>query len=299
MKPANFAYLLRWVCCRAVLGLCAALVLALTQPATAQTTISDVLPEDLQRTVEQSSGRLIVQLSSADRNCGFCVRSNPRFEELARNHPDAGKYIRTFWHPWDKVFESPLPQKLRVLGIPAYFVFEDGRLVNRVDGDHPVADLSVKLLSQSRPQGSVPKDLRDIEDVSPAQIQDMLDFQQNLFVVFTSSAPECKHCAVGEQSIRAAYLAAKGKYPDVVARRVVFSSLEEAQADPLVRQLKLEGLPAIVCFRQGLDRSARSSLIGGRFVGNVRPGSGFFQCTTDSSFVHIDHRKQYSPLVLN
>jgi hypothetical protein len=287
-----------WFSLRAVLTvwLWALSTLALAMGETSGGKVLDVSAENLLRKLEQSKGRIILQTTSRDPNCGFCVRANPTYEALARAKPEAGRYWRVSFQPWDAAFIDPLMIKFRANGVPGVFVFEDGALVNYVPGDWPLAELQTKVLGgRNGPQ--VPQYGLDIHDVDSAYIEEMIQRRERFVVLFTADDPaSCRHCAAGEKAMAKAWEQAKGKWREVVVKRVTFSNLEHAKADPLSRRLKLEGLPAMVCFMRTIASNETESAVGVRFIG-AAPGSGFFDCSS-SPFTHLDYQKRYTRLDL-
>jgi thiol-disulfide isomerase/thioredoxin len=269
--------------------------LALAMGETSAGRVLDVDKDRLLPKLTQSKGRIILQVTSRDASCGYCVRAIPRFEELAKNNPDAGRYWRITTTPWTASFGEPVMMKHRLEGVPAVLVFEDGQLVNYVPGDLDAATLQTKVLSEKNGE-QVPKDGLDIADITVSDLIQMLDRQETFVVLFTmSDSQQCPHCAAGEKTMETAWNEAKGLYRGMLVKRVSFASLQEAQDTGVLRNLKLEGLPAMVCFTRRFASLGTVVADGGRFIGNAGPGPGFFNCSSNG-FVHIDHKKQYTRL---
>lgn len=113
--------------------------------------IESVAPAELSAWVRQSKGWVVVQLSSHDPGCGFCVRSNPAFNALAAAQADAGtRFARVAFQPWRTVGDNDFVRQFGVGGIPAYFTFKDGQLMRRHDGIADEATLRRSLLEGLR-----------------------------------------------------------------------------------------------------------------------------------------------------
>jgi thiol-disulfide isomerase/thioredoxin len=105
-----------------------------------------VVGSALSDVIAGTKGYAIVQLTSLDKGCPHCVRSNPSFESLARNRAGTGRFIRAQWSPYASAFEEPFLQNYAVSGLPTFIVFKDGRPVRRLNGNHPVDELDKKLI---------------------------------------------------------------------------------------------------------------------------------------------------------
>ncbi|MFG6467170.1 hypothetical protein [Roseateles sp. BYS87W] len=113
--------------------------------------IESVAPAALSGWVRQSKGWVVVQLSSHDPGCGFCVRSNPAFNALAAAEADTGtRFARVAFQPWRTVGDNDFVRQFGVGGIPAYFTFKDGQLMRRHDGIADEATLRRSLLEGLR-----------------------------------------------------------------------------------------------------------------------------------------------------
>lgn len=113
--------------------------------------IESVAPADLSTWVRQTPGWVIVQLSSHDPGCGYCVRSNPAFNALAAGEANSGiRFARVAFQPWKSVGQSDFVRQYGVGGIPAYFTFKDGQLMRRQDGIADEATLRRALLDGLR-----------------------------------------------------------------------------------------------------------------------------------------------------
>jgi thiol-disulfide isomerase/thioredoxin len=99
----------------------------------------------IQTVLNQTRGKVFLFLSSRDSGCPFCIRANPKFTELAGRYPDSGRYLAVYAEPWTAIANDTFFKAQKLQGIPAYLVFEDGKELSRVVGDHSVSDLAAKL----------------------------------------------------------------------------------------------------------------------------------------------------------
>lgn len=106
----------------------AAMVLALaTAPARARVDKADISPAGMRGTVT-AKGHTLLLITSPDPKCRHCQGQSALFDELARNHAGDLRMRRVQWSPWHKW--PPAQQFARpVGGLPAWQVFQDGRIV--------------------------------------------------------------------------------------------------------------------------------------------------------------------------
>lgn len=113
--------------------------------------LQSVAPAELSAWVRQSRGWVVVQLSSYDPGCGYCVRSNPAFNSLVAAEASQGlSFARVAFQPWKTVGQNDFVRQFGVAGIPAYFTFKDGQLMRRQDGIADEAALRRSLLEGLR-----------------------------------------------------------------------------------------------------------------------------------------------------
>ncbi len=118
------------------------------ETATQSDIVENISPTRLQSAIAQTRGRLIVLLSSRDKNCSFCVRAIPRYAELASKRASAGRFVMVTWEPWGSAFKHDFLRAHEILALPTYLTFMDGKLDARADGNLPVATLENKLIDQ-------------------------------------------------------------------------------------------------------------------------------------------------------
>jgi thiol-disulfide isomerase/thioredoxin len=101
----------------------------------------------LEARLAASTGTVVVQFSSDDKNCGFCVQSNPRFDTLADVRSNKAKFIRVMWNPYLNAFDDRLAILYGFKALPRFMTFKDGKEVKRVDGSYVASQLSEYLLN--------------------------------------------------------------------------------------------------------------------------------------------------------
>ena len=108
--------------------LAAAAVLALAAaPARARVDKADVSPAGMRGTVS-AKGHTLLLITSPDPKCRYCQGQSALFDELARNYAGDLRMRRVQWSPWHQW--PPAQQFARpVGGLPAWQVFQDGRIV--------------------------------------------------------------------------------------------------------------------------------------------------------------------------
>ncbi|MFL6682221.1 MAG: thioredoxin family protein [Burkholderiaceae bacterium] len=107
--------------------------------------VPQVSPRDIADTLAQSHGRVVVMLSSFETTCAFCLRANPGFETLALAHPDV-RFLRVMYRPWTAVAYDTFGKSLDYNGLPLYLAYQDGRLVQRVNGFEAPDVLAARLI---------------------------------------------------------------------------------------------------------------------------------------------------------
>jgi thiol-disulfide isomerase/thioredoxin len=97
--------------------------------------------------VARSRGVVVVQLTSFDTTCAFCMRSNPIFEELVRTNLDPNvTFLRVDYLPWTGVSRDPFARSIGSAGLPVYLTYQDGKQVRSKPGSWDVVELRKVLL---------------------------------------------------------------------------------------------------------------------------------------------------------
>lgn len=91
------------------------------------------------KTIEKSTGHLLVHFTSYDENCGYCIKSNPYIEEVMQDYKDHLKVARISWEPWDSHAEQSkaIKKEYWIKGIPMVILYKDGEELWRATGDTP------------------------------------------------------------------------------------------------------------------------------------------------------------------
>ena len=97
--------------------------------------------------VASSKGVVVVQLTSFETTCAFCMRANPIFEDLARANVDPNvTFLRVDYRPWTGVTADPFARSVGGSGLPVYLTYRDGQQVRSKMGSWDVAELRKVLL---------------------------------------------------------------------------------------------------------------------------------------------------------
>jgi virginiamycin B lyase len=106
--------------------------------------IETVSADGVAALIAASPGRVVVQYSSRDPGCGYCVRNNSRYEDLAAMSNPNIKFLRVFYAPWTSAGSSGEASRVKLLGLPTIIVFQNGKEISRCE-DAPPAEMKSKL----------------------------------------------------------------------------------------------------------------------------------------------------------
>lgn len=233
--------------------------------------VENIAPARLQAAISQTKGKLIVFLSSRDKACGFCARAIGRYSELSQLNPNSGRYIAVYWEPWLEAFKHDILVAQGIVGIPTYLLYEDGRLINRVDGDLTVADLQKRLFTAQNPAGNGMTESPGFKVVDVAALNQMIDGNQRFILQMLAPDAVCAPCSVSSQRWDKAML---GQYPTQPFVRVTFTSIDEARIFVAAKNMGIPALPAIVSMEPSSETTLapyRKSLRKNRSIGNTPP----------------------------
>lgn len=233
--------------------------------------VENIAPGRLQAAISQTKGKLIVLLSSHDKACGFCTRAIARYSELSKLNPNSGRYIAVYWEPWLEAFKHEILAAQGIVGIPTYLLYEDGRLINRVDGDLSVADLQKRLFTANNPAGNGMTESPGFKVIDVASLTQMIDRNQRFIVQMLASDAVCAPCSESMQRWDKAML---GQYPDQPFVRVTFTSLDEASRFVAAKNMRISALPAVLSMEPGPETmlaAYRKSLRKNARIGNIEP----------------------------
>lgn len=76
---------------------------------------------------------VVVQFTSPDTGCGFCVGANKPFDEAEALAHGKIKFARVQWSPWAK-FPADIKSVYSGRGIPNQIVYKDGKAVGQHTG---------------------------------------------------------------------------------------------------------------------------------------------------------------------
>jgi hypothetical protein len=92
--------------------------------AMAERNVIELQPSEVSAFVQQNP-KVVVQFTSPDKGCGFCVGADKLFTEgVAQSGKDGWKYVRVQWPRWNQMPEFAPPVK--VYGVPDHQVYEGG-----------------------------------------------------------------------------------------------------------------------------------------------------------------------------
>ena len=91
------------------------------------------------------SGRVVVQYSSNDSRCGYCVIGNRHYSDLVATEAPKGKFVRVLYEPWTSASGSAEAKRVRLVALPTIIVFENGKETSRFAGDASPEVLRSKL----------------------------------------------------------------------------------------------------------------------------------------------------------
>lgn len=103
-------------------------------------------PTRVEAHLAKTPGLVVVQLTSFETTCSFCIRGNPTYEALAKDSTTAAQFIRVIYRPWTGVGQDPFAKALGVGGLPVFLTYQDGKLLRRHDGIATQAELQKELL---------------------------------------------------------------------------------------------------------------------------------------------------------
>jgi streptogramin lyase len=112
--------------------------------ATVEIVSADLLADRIQNSREP----VIVQFSSPDANCTFCVPGNSHYDRLAESLPKNTKMLRVYFDPWNSVSRSVTAATFGIQALPIVARYEGGIEVARVTGAHDADELKRQIAPQ-------------------------------------------------------------------------------------------------------------------------------------------------------
>jgi virginiamycin B lyase len=107
--------------------------------------IETISPDQVDAIVAATSGRVVVQYSSDDPNCGYCVLGNRHYAALVATGEPQVKYLRVLYEPWTSVKQSAQAAHMHLLGLPTIVAFDKGKETSRFEGDAAPEVMKSKL----------------------------------------------------------------------------------------------------------------------------------------------------------
>jgi predicted DsbA family dithiol-disulfide isomerase len=152
----------------------------------------------------QSHPDVLVQFTSPDARCRYCVEAYPGFDAAARTYGRAVKFARVEWTPWNQ-----FPKEVEALHggyAPAQIAYRSGKESARFDGS---------LMNRSREFGAFvkqsyalghayPASAVAVDELQPEELAAYLARYPRVAVQLTSPDPNCQPCAAGYAAFDAA-----------------------------------------------------------------------------------------------
>lgn len=104
------------------------------------------LREAIER-LSKTKGRVVLQLTSTDPKCPYCVRSNPVVDGIAQRRAKDATWWRVDYRPWTAVTQDADAVAAGIKGMPTIIVFVDGQETHRVTGHHAEAELEPQVFA--------------------------------------------------------------------------------------------------------------------------------------------------------
>lgn len=120
-----------------------------SQPAAGAPSMSGVQAisaENALKYVREAKGVTFVQVSSYDRNCGYCIRGNPGYEDLSKRYAGKAVFLQITAQPWPDALKNEFARSYGISSVPATLVFRDGQLKRQHVGAATADELDQKLV---------------------------------------------------------------------------------------------------------------------------------------------------------
>ena len=216
----------------------------------AQTPIEIVAPGDALARLKAHKGLIVLNITSTDPNCSFCIRANAKYVALAQSAAGETKFIQTSWAPW-----ANFPPEIRELmkmhdigGVPARLTYRDGVLVSKLVGEPP--NEATPTVPSTPPAPSAQKITGNIPLVPQAKSAEYVATTPGVLVVeITSFETSCVFCMKGNPVFETWTQSAGGGGAKFV--RVVYTPWISVGQDGFAKALGVAGLPAYFTYRDG------------------------------------------------
>lgn len=97
--------------------------------------IETISPDRVGRIVGANAGLVVVQYSSDDSGCGYCVLGNRHYCALAASSEPHVKYFRVLYEPWTSAAGSGEAVRVRLRALPTIVLLAKGKEKSRFEGD--------------------------------------------------------------------------------------------------------------------------------------------------------------------
>lgn len=196
----------------------------------------------------QSHPDVLVQFTSSDDRCGYCVSAYQGFDAAAHAYGRAVKFVRVEWTPW-----MSFPKEVEALHdggyVPVQIAYRSGKELARFNGS---------FMNKSREFGAFvkrtyglgstyPGSAVAIDEIEPEHLTAYLQKRPRAVIQFTSPDPNCRPCAATYSAFEKA-AAAQGK--ELPFARVQWLRWNQPPQD-LWARYKPGAVPAILAFQDG------------------------------------------------
>lgn len=103
-----------------------------TRDAQSVTAVDSIPPEAIESYLKNHSD-VVVQFTSPDTNCSFCIAGFAPFNKAALTYGRRAKFVRVQWSPWQDVPKN-IQALYQVNAVPVQYVVRNGRVVGRYFG---------------------------------------------------------------------------------------------------------------------------------------------------------------------
>lgn len=160
--------------------------------------VEEVAPAAIEAWLKLNPNAL-VQFTSYDPGCRFCVESYQAFNSAARAYADRIKFARVHWSRW-LPFPEEVEKPYSVGGIPEQIVFKNGKQIGRFGGTLLNRGLEFDTFIQSTYALADSARSNPVWEVDAEALAEFLRRHARVAVQFTSPDPNCAFCVQSYQS---------------------------------------------------------------------------------------------------
>jgi thiol-disulfide isomerase/thioredoxin len=220
----------------------------LASPMVQANKIEPITPAALEARIAESKEALVVNITSTDPNCGYCIQANKKFVQLASStSSDTVHFAQVSWAPWANIPEElrPLFQRNQIAGIPVKMAFKDGQLIDKVVGVPPDAPAATPPATPSplHVTGNIPV-------VDSNKIAEKIRQSKGILVVqLTSFETTCSFCIRSNPIFEEFTKAPENS--NIQFLRVAYRPWVQMGTDAFAQTLGYTGLPIFVTYKDG------------------------------------------------